>query len=110
MPVAIADYELERTEVDLWGSIFVVAKVTKDSEPEIDEQLEAVKKRADKRDDSHASQIESFGERMDVWLSPIEGRKKASTLIKEKWDAGDLTLLQTEKFWEGVKEAVNRPT
>ena len=112
MAVAIADYSQESTEVDLWGNLFTVIRITKANEDEVDDQLEAIDKAAEKLDlNKHATQIKVFGERMDAQLTPAAGgKKKASTILKEKWSAGDLTLVQLNRFWSNVLEEINRPT
>lgn len=113
MKVSIEEHFPDGVEVDLWGALFKVRPVTKDVEEEIDESLAAINKRAEKRDDldKDSVQVEIFGERMDVWLRPAAGgKKKASTVIKEGWDAGKLTMTQVNSFWASVQEAANRPT
>jgi hypothetical protein len=111
--IAIADHVGDGVEVDLWGQLYTVKRRTKNTEEAIDEALNEINERAQKRDDldKDATQVEIFGERMDVWLVPAAGgKKKPSSVIKEKWDAGDLDLLQVNSFWASVQEAAARPT
>jgi hypothetical protein len=106
MGVAIADYEKAAVEVDLWGSLFVVKPVTKDNEDEIDDAIAGINRKAKKRDlTKHRELVEVFAEKMDVLLKPLAGgKKKPSTVIREAWDTGKLTVPQMDTFWEGVQE------
>lgn len=110
MTIAIADCA-KGVEVDLWGYLFNLTAVTKLTEEKIDAKLDEVDKRCKSLDFTKAeNQIKRFGWRMDVWLEPAPGtKKKPSTILQEKWDAGELTVPQVNSFWESVLEENNRP-
>lgn len=112
MAVAIEDHAQATTEIDLWGSLFTVVKVTKDTEPPMDKEIAAINKRAENLElGKHGNQVKVFAQKMDVLLTPAAGgKKKASTLIMAKWNANDLTIPQVDSFWESVQEEIGRPT
>jgi hypothetical protein len=107
--LSISDYQRTKPlEINLWGVIFEYVRVTKKTEPEINDALAAIDKGFAGEDTTkHAIQAKVFASRMDVRLArSAGGRKKASTLIREKWESGDLTMPQCDHFWEAVEEAV----
>ena len=108
--ISIATFAKDAVEIDLWGSDFEVVAITGPTEPELDAKLEQALKPFEGKPISDGVQVELFAARMDVWLKPIgTNRKKASTVILDKWQAGELTLATIDSFWEGVQEEVNRP-
>lgn len=90
-------------EVDLWGSIFETMDQTKATQKKIAE-CQARIAALDDTDDKGA--IKLFGEQFDYTFRPIGGgKKKASTLLKEKWEANDLGLSQIANFLSEVGAA-----
>lgn len=112
MPIAITDYKRARPiEVDLWGHLFEYVSLTKKTEATVTDALAQINKDFETEDLSkHATQVKAFAARMDVRLKPSAGgKKRASTLLKQKWTNDDLTMPQCDQFWEAVEEAVDSP-
>lgn len=109
---AITDFAVS-AEIDLWSSLFSVVEITKDNEDEVDRLLrEANSKLREAK--SHGDLIKILGAKLDVLLEPAAGgKKKASTLVNEKWNAkpkSEVTVAQVLRLFEAIEEQISRPT
>lgn len=99
-PVAFPTYTA--ADVDLWGTPFVTVAATKTVRQQangLDVELEQVGE-----DDEKA--IDLFGRILDLRLKPkANGRKKPSQLLREKWDADQVTIDQIGAFLEALGDA-----
>lgn len=97
----------ERPEFDLWGSVFVLRMMTRSIAEKWDKTSAAVQT-AETNDEA----MLALGEQLDVVLEPSsKGQAKASTQIRKKWEADELTLQHLKWFCERVGEvAFERPT
>lgn len=87
-------------EVDLWGALFETVDQTKGNQKKM-AKCQAKLAVADEGDETAI--IRLFGELFDLMFRPIEGgRKKASTQLKEQWDAGNLGIGQIGGFLQKV--------
>lgn len=98
---------LERVEVDLFDHDFEALPGTKlvvEACLPIEEQLEDTEKVPE--------QIKLIGGLLDIRLKSLNGsKKKPSTLVKEKWDAGELGIEQLLTFYGEIATAqFVRPT
>lgn len=104
MSIAFPTYTA--ADVDLFGSPFVTVAATKTVRQQadgLDAELEQVGE-----DDEKA--IDVFGRILDVRLKPKgNGRKKPSQLLREKWDADQVTVEQIVSFLEALGDT-DRPT
>jgi hypothetical protein len=96
-------------DVDLWGTVFDVKPATRSVAREAKEYTERLT--AAEQDGDEDTMVIIIGELLDLRLVPAEGRrKKASTLISEKWEADELTLAQLLDFVDDLGAARVRPT
>lgn len=116
----------EPVEVDLWGKPYETVPATRSlaikGAPLID-KLNDLRTSVDYKDlglaedaDPAAVQaaitdelVKAMGKLLDLKLRPVEGTRKASTLVREKWNADEVTLAQLETLLEDIGEA-DRPT
>lgn len=96
---------LEPADVDLWGRDFVTIPATKSV-------LEAVagleKELGDAEGNDQAFDV--LVKIVDLRLKPKgQGRKSAGEILREKWDADELPLVQLEHFLAQL-EGADRPT
>jgi hypothetical protein len=99
--------DLASVDIDLWGKAFEsvppVRSVYKRIQ-ELEQQLLAIS------DDDPDAQVRLTAEIIDLRLKPAgQGRKKASELIVEKWQADEITLGQLLDFVSAIGDA-DRPT
>lgn len=110
-PVAIESFAGAAVSVDLWGSDFEAVRITASTEPPIRAKVEEINKRFFGRDVTHQERVEMFGMQFDARLRPAEeDGRLASELVREKWDADEVTVPQLERFWSDVLEAIDRPS
>lgn len=93
-------------DVDMFGAPFVTVPATKTVRQQaagLELELEQVG-----ADDEKA--IDVFGKILDLRLAPKgQGRKKPSQILREKWDADQVTVDQLSVFLESLGNA-DRPT
>jgi hypothetical protein len=99
--------DLASVDVDLWGKSFEsippVRSVYKRIQ-QLEQQLLEI------ADDQPDEQVRLTAEILDLRLKPAgQGRKKASELIVEKWEADEITLGQLLDFVGAIGDA-DRPT
>jgi hypothetical protein len=104
---AITVPELGDVTVDLWGREFTATPATRT----VVKQVTVLQERVYQLDDEQADAIvDLLAQVIDLRLKPKgQARKKASEIIKEKWEADALTLHQLFAFMERLGEA-DRPT
>lgn len=115
MRVSIADLQPDdAVEVDLWGSLFVTVPITRSvqAKMEVLEQQVLDFQRAD--DETVEQENDRFvalqADLIDCAVKAAAGgRKKASTLVLERWNKDELTLDQLVTFRQRLAAAV-RPT
>lgn len=101
----------EPFDIDLWdgqgGGLYVCAPATKSvndkGTPLLAEFNTAVAA------DEHDQAVEIMGQILDLRLSPVAGKTKASTLVKRQWDADKVTVDELIALFEDIQEA-SRPT
>lgn len=91
-------------EVDLWGQAFKTVPATRS----VGKKVEGFQEQVEAATDSDQV-VAAVGNILDVRIKPVEGTRKASTVIKEKWKADELTLDQLLAFLGDLEEA-DRPT
>lgn len=111
--IAIADVYVP-PEVDLWGHLYVVRPITKALQDKIGPIEDELERKMDNAKDG-AESVAALGRYLDVLLktSDEDGKgKKPSTLLREKWSGGDLSVQQIRNFMVAVvqAEADSRPT
>jgi hypothetical protein len=109
-PVEIEAFAGASVDVDLWGTPFEAIRVTALTEPAIDEQLAEVERSFGGRELEAGEMAEALGLRFDARLTPVEGDKKASDIVREKWNAGEVDVPQLQRFWAAVLEEIDRPS
>lgn len=105
MPGSISiggDYQ--PVQVDLWGAAYETVAATRSVTEKVDPLIDALNA-AETPDDI----VKAIGALLDVKLKAVEGARKASTLVKEKWKADQLSIDQLTKLLEDIQEA-DRPT
>lgn len=107
MSATISFPELNEVTVDLWGREYIASPATR----ALIAKVTALQARIYALDDSQADEMVTLMcEALDLRLKPKgQARKKASELVKEKWEAEAITLHQIFAFMERVGEA-DRPT
>lgn len=132
MPVSITAYE--PIDIDLWGEKFETVDSTRGAQKKatklqreflrfVDEgpdpaELEAVEGDEDKEDELidklTGEAVVKMGKLLDLKLQAVDGSKrKASTVLKKKWESEDLTIAQLQRFLDNVRSAegeANRPS
>lgn len=92
-------------EVDLWGTIYTAKPATRSVAKKGQALIERIEK-ATETDEAAAV----YGDALDLRLEPANGKRvKASTIVKRKWEADEVTLDQLAGLLEGIAEA-DRPT
>lgn len=87
-------------EVDLWGAKYETVPQTRSVTQKAD-AIEGKIEGAESADDL----VSAIADAIDLRVKPVEGTKKASTLIKEKWKADELSLPALLGFLDGVRAA-----
>lgn len=97
----------EPIEIEMWGRIFTLRKVTRSVQRTISELSEKLDVTTD---DDEA--VVLFGDLIDAVAQPANGqRKTAGGLINEKWLADELEVAEIQRFAVEVQEAAaERPT
>lgn len=91
-------------EVDLWGKQFVTVPATRSVSEKAEPLIDKLNEATDLEDI-----VKGIGALLDIKLNPVEGAKKASTLVREKWKADEVTIDQLNKLLDDIREA-DRPT
>lgn len=102
--VSLGGTAYEAVEVDLWGSPYRTVAVTRS----VSGKADAAHDKINAAEEPDAI-VGAIAEMIDLRVRPVEGTKKASTLIKEKWKADELTVDQLFGFLGAIEEA-DRPT
>jgi hypothetical protein len=93
----------EPVEIDVFGADYRTVPQTRSITQKGDE-IEAKLEAASTPDEL----VAAIGDAVDLRVKPIEGTKKASTLIKERWKADEVTLDSLLRFLDDVR-AADRP-
>ena len=105
MPGSVSIVETyEPVEVDLWGTPFKTQPLTRS----LDQKIDGFQDKIDQAEDADQI-VAAVAELLDIRLVPLEGTKKASTVIKDKWKKDALTTAQLLRFLGNLEEA-DRPT
>lgn len=100
--IAIAD-AYETVEVDLWGEDYLTVDIPRSGIKKataLEEKLEKVE------DVAGDVAVDLIGQLLDLKLRPANGgRSKASTVIRKKWQADELTVRQLDAFLNALREA-----
>lgn len=90
------------TEVDLWGAIYRIKPVTRSVRNALDELDEAQRlEDADLGEDEDVSadrQVERVGEQWDILLEPVGDAPPPSEVLKEKWEADEVSSATITEF------------
>jgi hypothetical protein len=102
--VSISKQVHQPLEIDLWadgdGAVFETQPQTKARAEQLDPLRERLVKVAEMSADE---QLDLIGDYLDIALKPTNGgRKKPSTLIKAKWNAGEVDADQVANVFEAV--------
>lgn len=112
MPAVSILSEYTPAEVDLWGAKYETVDLGKKGFKKLTKVQAEIETLA-YDDDAVDNLVIKVGEFCDLKLVALEGRVKASTLIKKQWDAENLTARQLASFIGRVSEAeaeANRPS
>src|SRR4051794_28630823 len=93
------DAAFDPIEVDFWGALFQTrsmprsrARKARVVATRIDQLMKSEPLEEEAAEREEAELVDKFGELFDLKLTPIEGnRKKASTLLRQKWEKDELT-------------------
>lgn len=102
--IAIGGDVSTTVEVDLWGTLYTLAPATRSVLKKV-EPLEAELEGVEDGDEL----VALFAKLFDLRLTAVNGGGKASTHIKKKWNADELTLQELASFAEALAET-DRPT
>lgn len=94
----------EPFQVDLWGTVFDAVPPTRSVLAKLDPLEDKLLE-----DPDPDGQVDAICAVLDVRLRPVEGTKKPSTLVKAKWKADDVTLVQLYGLLQQISEQTARP-
>ncbi len=96
----------EPVEVDLWGTVFETADVTRSGQ----KKAQALEGELEGTEDPD-EQVELLAKLLDLKLVSTNGTKlKPSTMIVKKWKADELSPRSLFSFLDRLAEAETRPT
>jgi hypothetical protein len=98
--------DLASVDVDLWGKAFETVPPVRS----VSLKLEELQRQFNDVDDDGDKIVDLTAQILDLKLKPAgNGRKNAGDLVREKWQADELTLNQLLDFLNAIGEA-DRPT